>query len=68
MLILTSTLTILDSQNDSAREMTNVEDLTVKGVSAILINPADSDAAGNSVRAANRAEIPVITLDRGEAD
>ncbi len=59
------TLTVLDSQNDSAREMTNVEDLTVKGVSAILLNPADSDAAGNAVRAANRANIPVITLDRG---
>ncbi|MGI9276528.1 MAG: ribose ABC transporter substrate-binding protein RbsB [Endozoicomonas sp.] len=58
-------LVVLDSQNDSAREMTNVEDLTVHGVSAILINPADSAAAGNSVRSANRADIPVITLDRG---
>lgn len=58
-------LMVLDSQNDSAREMTNVEDLTVKGVSAILLNPTDSDAAGNAVRVANRAEIPVITLDRG---
>ena len=58
-------LMVLDSQNDSAREMTNVEDLTVRGVSAILLNPADSSAAGNTVRAANRANIPVITLDRG---
>ena len=58
-------LTVLDAQNDSAREMTNVEDLTVKGVSAILLNPTDSDAAGNAVRIANRADIPVITLDRG---
>ena len=58
-------LMVLDSQNDSAREMTNVEDLTVRGVSAILLNPADSAAAGNSVRSANRANIPVITLDRG---
>lgn len=58
-------LTILDAQNDSAREMTNVEDLTVKGVQAILLNPTDSDAAGNAVRIANRADIPVITLDRG---
>lgn len=58
-------LTVLDAQNDSAREMTNVEDLTVKGVQAILLNPTDSDAAGNAVRIANRADIPVITLDRG---
>ncbi len=58
-------LVILDSQNDSAKEMTNTEDLTVRGVDAILLNPTDSDAAANSVRAANRAEIPVVTLDRG---
>lgn len=58
-------LVVLDSQNDSAKEMTNAEDLTVRGVSAILMNPTDSDAAANSVRSANRANIPVITLDRG---
>ena len=59
------TLMVLDSQNDSSREMTNIEDLTVKGVKLILLNPSDSDAAGNAVRIANRADIPVITLDRG---
>ena len=57
-------LVVLDSQNDSSREMTNVEDLTVKKVQVILLNPTDSDAAGNAVRIANRANIPVITLDR----
>ena len=59
------TLMVLDSQNDSAREMTNIEDLTVKKVKIILLNPTDSDAAGNAVRIANRANIPLITLDRG---
>lgn len=58
-------LFVLDSQNDSAKEMTNVEDLTVRGVSVILLNPTDSDASANAVRSANRAKIPVITLDRG---
>ncbi len=58
------TLVILDSQNDSARELANVEDLIVKKVKVILINPADSDAVGNAIRAANRKKIPVITLDR----
>ena len=57
-------LVVLDSQNDSAREMTNIEDLTVQGVQLILLNPADSDAAGNSVMIANQAGIPVVTLDR----
>ena len=43
----------------------NVEDLTVRGVKAILINPTDSDAVSNAIRMANRSDIPVLTLDRG---
>jgi ribose transport system substrate-binding protein len=58
-------LVILDSQNDPARELANVEDLITQGVQAILINPTDSDAVGSAILAANRASIPVITLDRG---
>ena len=58
-------LVVLDSQNDSAKEIANVEDLIVQGVDAILINPADSDAVGNAIKKANRENIPVITLDRG---
>lgn len=58
-------LVVLDSQNDPTKELSNVEDLVVKGVSVILINPTDSDAVGNAVKAANAAKIPVITLDRG---
>jgi len=56
---------VLDSQNDPSKELSNIEDLTVRGVKAILLNPADSDAASNAVRLANRAGIPVLTLDRG---
>ncbi len=58
-------LVILDSQNDPAKEMSNVEDLISQGVSAILINPTDSDAVAGAVQAANKALIPVFTLDRG---
>ena len=58
-------LITLDSQNDPSKELSNVEDLTVRGVKAILINPTDSDAVSNAIRMANRANIPVITLDRG---
>lgn len=56
---------ILDSQNDPAKELANVEDLVVKGVDVILINPTDSDAVARAVMAANESKIPVITLDRG---
>lgn len=58
-------LIVLDSQNDPAKEIANVEDLLSKGVAAILINPTDSDAVGNAIKMANRAKVPVITLDRG---
>lgn len=56
---------VLDSQNDPAKELSNVEDLTVRGVKAILINPTDSDAVSNAIKMANRAKVPVLTLDRG---
>ncbi|PSU35685.1 ribose ABC transporter substrate-binding protein RbsB [Photobacterium lutimaris] len=58
-------LIVLDSQNDPSKELSNVEDLTVRGVKAILINPTDSDAVSNAIRIANRSNIPVLTLDRG---
>lgn len=58
-------LIVLDSQNDPSKELSNVEDLSVRGVKAILINPTDSDAVSNAIRIANRAKIPVLTLDRG---
>jgi len=42
-------LIVLDSQNDPSKELSNVEDLTVRGVKAILINPTDSDAVSNAI-------------------
>ena len=58
-------LLVLDSQNDPAKELANVEDLTVRGVKVLLINPTDSDAVGNAIAIANKAKLPVLTLDRG---
>lgn len=58
-------LIVLDSQNDPSKELSNIEDLTVRGVKAILINPTDSDAVSNAIRMVNRSDIPVLTLDRG---
>ena len=57
-------LVVLDSQNNPAKELANVQDLTVRGTKLLLINPTDSDAVGNAVKLANQAKIPVITLDR----
>lgn len=58
-------LVVLDSQNDPAKELANVEDLIVRGAKVLLINPTDSETVSNAVAIANRNKIPVITLDRG---
>ncbi len=58
-------LIVLDSQNDPAKELANMEDLLTQDVSVILINPTDSDAVVNAIKMANQKGIPVLTLDRG---
>ena len=57
-------LVVLDSQNDASKERSNVDDLLQQGVSALIINPTDSDAVGNSIKTANDKKIPVLTVDR----
>jgi len=57
-------LIIVDSQNDPAKELSNVEDALDQNVKVLLLNPVDSDAAKAAVRAAARGKVPVITLDR----
>ncbi len=58
-------LIVVDAQDDSAKEATNIEDLIQQGVDAILVNPTDADAVVPSIQKANEAEIPVFTIDRG---
>jgi ribose transport system substrate-binding protein len=58
-------LIVLDSQNDAAKELSNVEDVLGQNIKVLLLNPADSEASKASVRAADAKKVPVITLDRG---
>lgn len=58
-------LLVLDSQNDPAKELANVEDVLNKKISLMMINPTDSDAVRSAIKAANRKNVPVVTLDRG---
>jgi len=57
-------LVVVDSENDPAKELSNVEDVLDQNVKVLLLNPVDSDAARAAVRAANIGKVPVITLDR----
>lgn len=57
-------LIILDAQNDAAKQLANIENLIQQKVSVIIVNPVDSKAVIPAIEAANRANIPVITVDR----
>jgi ribose transport system substrate-binding protein len=55
---------VVDAQNDSAKQVNDVEDLLQQGVDALLINPTDSAAISTAVQSANSLGVPVVTLDR----
>ncbi|MFI9241932.1 substrate-binding domain-containing protein [Streptomyces sp. NPDC053086] len=58
-------LTVTDAQNDASQQANQLQNFTSSNLGAIIVNPVDSDAAGNSVKAADQAEIPVVAVDRG---
>ncbi|MGW1880041.1 ABC transporter permease/substrate-binding protein [Streptomyces sp. NPDC001975] len=58
-------LTVTDAQNDASQQANQLQSFTSSGLGAIIVNPVDSDAASNSVKAADKAGIPVIAVDRG---
>lgn len=48
---------------DVATQVNGMENFIQQKVDAIILNPADADSIVNSVKAANKAGIPVITFD-----
>jgi ribose transport system substrate-binding protein len=56
---------VADAQGDSGKQLSDVEDLIQKRVSAILISPWDTDTAASCIKKANKAGIPVIVVDIG---
>lgn len=54
----------VDAQDDTAKQINDIEDLVQQGVDVLLINPTDSSAVSTAVQSANHIGIPVITLDR----
>ncbi|MEJ5257840.1 MAG: D-ribose ABC transporter substrate-binding protein [Fervidobacterium sp.] len=61
------TLLVVDAQDKPAKQLNDIEDLIQKKVDLIIINPTDSAAIVPAIEAANKAKIPVITVDRGAA-
>ena len=58
------TVKVVDAQNDPAKQANDIADLLQGNISVLIVNPVDSAAISNSVIAANKAKIPVITIDR----
>ncbi|MGG3738617.1 ribose ABC transporter substrate-binding protein RbsB [Aeribacillus pallidus] len=58
------TLIVVDAQNDSAKQISDIEDLIQQNVDVILVNPTDSSAVTAAIESANQAGIPVVTVDR----
>jgi ribose transport system substrate-binding protein len=53
----------LDGGNDAARQNNQMSDFVAQGYAAIFLNPADSRAAGEGVKRAHAAGIPVFSFD-----
>jgi ribose transport system substrate-binding protein len=60
-------LVVADAQNDAAKQLASIENMIQQKVSLIIINPVDSKAVVPAIEAANKANIPIITVDRGAA-
>ncbi len=58
-------INITDAQNDPSQQINQMETFTSQNVKAAIINPVDSDAAVPAVGVANRADVPVISINRG---
>jgi len=56
--------TIFDSQNDTAKEAANFENIIASGYKAILFNATDSSGSVANVRKAKAAGVPVFCIDR----
>jgi ribose transport system substrate-binding protein len=61
-------LVSLDGNNDAAKQNNQISDFVAQRYSAIFLNPADSRAAGEGVKKAHAAGIPVFTFDVQVAD
>jgi ABC-type sugar transport system substrate-binding protein len=56
--------TIFDSQNDTAKEAANFENIIASGYKAVLFNPTDANGSIANVEKAKAAGIPVFCIDR----
>ncbi|GLY48271.1 substrate-binding domain-containing protein [Lentzea sp. NBRC 102530] len=57
-------LTVVDAQNDATNQINQVQTLVTQGVKAIILNPVDTKQSAPAAKAAETANIPLISVDR----
>ena len=57
-------LTVVDAQNDATNQVNQVQTLVTQGVKAIILNPVDSKQSAPAAKAAETANIPLISVYR----
>lgn len=57
-------LTIVDARNDTAKQISDIEDLIATGIKVLIVNPEDSASVTPVVSDAIAAGIKVIAVDR----
>jgi galactofuranose transport system substrate-binding protein len=60
-------LVVTDAQGQTAKQVSDVEDLIARRVSLILLAPREFEGLAPALQAAKRANIPVILVDRAAA-
>src|SRR5271157_4649962 len=61
-------LIVADAKGDAATQVDQIQDLITRGVKAIIYIPAGATAAGVPVKAAKKANIAVVNVDRNAPD
>jgi ABC-type sugar transport system substrate-binding protein len=57
-------LQIEDAQNDVGRQLNQIQNFVASGVSAIIVNPVDTDATAAMSKLAEDAKIPLVYVNR----
>lgn len=63
-----ATVQVSDAGGDSANQVNQIQDFITRSVKAIIYIPAGATAASVPVKAAERANIPVVNVDRNAPD
>lgn len=58
---------VSDAQNDTQKQLNDVQDMITKGANVIVLNPVEPDSATAIVKLANSRKVPVITVDRSSS-